>query len=285
MKLVLLGTGSPEPYAPRASAGYLIDFGHQRIQLDCGGGTFDRLLQAGYAPGDVNALFLTHLHSDHMMDYARLVHARWDRSAGQVPELEVYAPAPMAEISEKYFGEDGVFALDLTARCEHPASQEIFEMRGGQLPRQWPNPSVTEISSGFTHEGDGWRLTAISVPHAQPFLISLAYRVDAGGQSVVYSGDAGPSMALNRIAEGADVLVHMCFQMSEEVLKPEWKRGSAGHLEVAQAGAEAGVRKLVLSHLRESMDTEETHRRLLTEVGEIYKGEIVIAQDLLEIEL
>ncbi len=285
MKITLLGTGTPEPYAARASAGYLVEAAGQRVMLDCGGGSFDRLLQAGVQPGELDALFISHLHSDHMIDYARLVHARWDRGGGQVPELPVYAPAPMREISEKLFGPDGVFALDLTARCEHPASQDVYRERGGVLPRAWPDPAITEIGSGYVHEGKGWTLRAVSVPHVQPYLISFAFRIDCGGRSLVYSGDSGPSNALTRLSEGADLLIHMCFQLSDEDRPAAFTRGAAGHLDIARCAAEAGVKRLVLSHLRDYMDEPELQSRMRGEVAAIYDGDIFVAQDLMAIDL
>ncbi|MEM8951280.1 MAG: MBL fold metallo-hydrolase, partial [Pseudomonadota bacterium] len=74
MKLTILGSGSPEAYARRASSGYLLEVAGQRILFDCGGGVVSRLVEAGFRPSDIDYLFFTHLHSDHMIDYARLIH-------------------------------------------------------------------------------------------------------------------------------------------------------------------------------------------------------------------
>ena len=214
------------------------------MQFDCGGGTFGRLLEAGYRPADVDMLFISHLHSDHMMDYARLVHTRWDSEAGRIPELRVYASGPFAELSEKLFGADGVYAVDLAARWEHRASREVHLMRGGGLPRKWPDPAVREIGNGFRLSDAGVSVRAVEVPHAQPHLDCLAFRVDACGRSVVCSGDSGPSASLTALAGGADILIHMCFQLSGEKLSREWTKGSSGHLEVAECAREAGVSML-----------------------------------------
>ncbi|MDE0530031.1 MAG: MBL fold metallo-hydrolase [Albidovulum sp.] len=280
MKLVLLGTGTPDPEPARASSGFLVDFGTNRLQFDCGGGSFDRLLQAGYSPCDIDAMLLSHLHSDHMMDYARIVHARWDQGAGRVPDLDVYAPAPMAAISDKLFGSEGAFSHDLRARCEFPASREVFEMRGGRLPRNWPEPRIREISDGFRLEGDCWNIEAVGVPHAQPFLECLGFRLDSNGRSLVYSGDSGPSKALTELANKADILIHMCYQFSEEALRPEWKRGSSGHLEVAETAAQADVGTVILTHMRRHMHKPEAKGRIINEMSGIYGGRILIGEDL-----
>ena len=62
------------------SSGYLVEVGDDLVLLDCGGGVVSRLIDAGHMPGDITHLFFSHLHSDHMMDYARLVHAAWDEN-------------------------------------------------------------------------------------------------------------------------------------------------------------------------------------------------------------
>jgi len=92
MRLTVLGSGSPEAYGRRASSGYLLEIGTDRILFDCGGGVVDNLLRSGRLPRDITHLFFTHYHSDHMMDYARLVHAAWDEGA---PPLKVLGPAPL----------------------------------------------------------------------------------------------------------------------------------------------------------------------------------------------
>ncbi|MEZ5676915.1 MAG: MBL fold metallo-hydrolase, partial [Thalassovita sp.] len=78
MKLTVLGSGSPEAYLRRASSGYLLDIGDDVVLFDCGGGVYDNLLRAGRKPSEITHIFFSHLHSDHMMDYARLIHAAWD---------------------------------------------------------------------------------------------------------------------------------------------------------------------------------------------------------------
>lgn len=111
----------------RASSGYLVNIGSDNILLDCGGGVFDRLLSTGHSPSDITHLFFSHLHSDHMMNYARLIHAAWDEAADDNgrPPVHVFGPSPIKTINERLFGAEGVFANDLLARTEHAASQEV----------------------------------------------------------------------------------------------------------------------------------------------------------------
>lgn len=278
MKLTVLGSGSPEAYARRASAGHLVEIGDTRILLDCGGGVVDRLLQAGLRPSDIDILFFSHLHSDHMMDYARLVHAAWDE--GGVP-LRVVGPAPIATITERFFGAEGAFAHDLVARTELQGSQEVWLARGGTLPRPWPAPVVTEVTPGFRWEEEGWRLTSCEVPHAQPHLDCMALRIEADGRSLVYSGDAGITPGLKALANGADILLHWCYRLDDGPNVSDFmRRLTPTPADIAAMASDAGVKRLVLTHFREHMDAPGAHERALAAMAEVYEGNAVIAEDL-----
>lgn len=282
MKLTLLGTGSPEAQVRRASSGYLVEVGNETLLLDCGGGVYDRLVLSGRRPSDIDRLFLTHLHTDHMMDYARLVHARWDEGA---ENLLVQGPPPISSISEKLFGRNGVFATDLTARTESEGSQAVWVARGGKLPRPWPAPKVTEVMPGFSAEGDGWKLTSCEVPHAQPHLICMAFRIDAGDHSIVYSGDSGPCEALEKLAKGADILIHWCYRLSHETVNAFIAANSPPPADTARMAQRAGVKKLILTHFRPHMDADGVHDQVRVEMSGEFDGEALIAEDLMQFNL
>jgi len=217
MKVTVLGSGSPEAYVRRASSGYLVEIGADKILLDCGGGVFDNLLRSGRMPSDITHLFFTHLHTDHMMDYARLVHAAWDEGAAP---LKVWGPTPIARQTELLFGKDGVLSPDLIARTELEPSQQVWVDRGGALPRAWPAPDVTEILPGFSFDGDGWTLKSCAVPHAQPAFDCMAFSIEADGKKFVYSGDAAICDGLSGLQKNADLLIHWCYREPDDHLAP-----------------------------------------------------------------
>lgn len=288
MKVTLLGTGSPEPNVKRASSGYLVSIDSENILLDCGGGVFDRLLRTGYGPADITHLFFSHLHSDHMMDYARLIHAAWDESADENgrPPVHVFGPSPIKTINEKLFGPEGVFASDLVARTEHTASQEVWLARGGSLPRAWPTPVIDEIKPGFSYTSpNGWTLRSCRVPHAQPQLECLAFRIDYEGKSFVYSGDAALCDELEALANDCDVLLHWCYRQHGDQRSPTIEKMSPDPVQIAQLATRVNAKKLYLTHLRNSMDNEEAHRETRAHLSEHFQGDAYIAQDLMTIEL
>ena len=283
IRLTCLGTGSPEPSVLRASSGFLAEVGADKILLDCGGGVFERLLQAGLRPGDVTHLFFSHLHSDHMMDYARLVHAAWD--AGAAP-LKVFGPAPLLEVHEKLFGREGVFARDLTARAEHPASCAVWKARGGALPREWPAPEVVEIAPGDSREGAEWKMTSCPVSHAQPFLESVAWRLESSdGAALAYSGDAALSEEWEALAAKADLLLHWCFRFSDDSVASELAAMTPTPRDIAAMSARAGARRLLLTHLRPDMDGAGRRAKALAEMREEFSGEVGFAEDLMRVDI
>ncbi len=277
MKLTILGSGSPEATARRASSGYLIEVSGQRILFDCGGGVVGRLLEAGLMPSDIDILFFSHLHSDHMMDYARLVHAAWDAGAGP---LRVFGPAPIAHMTEQLFGRGGVFDADLRARTELPPSLAVWKARGKETPRPWPAPIITEIAPGFSHEGEGWRLTSVEVPHAQPVLSSMAFRIEAEGRSFVYSGDAGLTPEWEAFCHGADLLLHWCYRRDGESLLPELDDLMPTPTDIGTMATRAGVKHLLLTHMRVQNDANDIQAEIKAALAASFAGPSGVAEDL-----
>ena len=277
MKLTVLGSGSPEAYLRRASSGYLLDIGDDVVLFDCGGGVYDNLLRAGRKPSEITHIFFSHLHSDHMMDYARLIHAAWDEGGRPV---QVFGPDPIGFITQGYFGPQGVLSHDLRARTELLPSQEVWKARGGTLPRPWPAPDVTEITPGFTFQGNGWRLSSCEVPHAQPALTCMAFAVESEGRKFVYSGDAGICDALTALITNADLLLHWCYRLDGETAHPLMLPVTPTPSQIAQVAKSAGVKRLLLTHFRVHMDAPESHATALKALAEHFGEDSRIVEDL-----
>ena len=152
---------------------------------------------------------------------------------------------------------------------------------------------VRETGAGLVHEGGGWKVYAEYVEHGQGLgipdfdWVTLGYRLEAAGKTLAISGDTVPCEGLDRLARGADVLVLCCYLAEAEVTDPHTERLTR-HLfpSSAQAGkiaANAGVKKLVLTHFREK--TERLMRAIEEDVRRDFAGEIILGRDLLEIEV
>ncbi|MGR3812859.1 MAG: MBL fold metallo-hydrolase [Cognatishimia activa] len=282
MKLTILGSGSPEAYARRASSGYLIEVGADRILFDCGGGVVDNLLRSGRLPSDITHIVFSHLHSDHMMDYARLVHAAWDEGGAAI---KVFGPAPIAQITKGYFGRDGVLAHDLIARTELPHSQEVWVQRGGTLPRPWPAPIVQEITPGDTIEGTGWHIRSCAVPHAQPALDCMGFALEAEGKRVVYSGDAGLCEDLESLAEDADLLLHWCYRLEDSDASNTMAAVTPTPTEIGKLAQRVGAKSLVITHFRKYMDEPTRFEKAQQNASLAFGAQATIAEDLMTFDI
>lgn len=251
--LTLLGTGTPTPLFHRAGSSYLVTLGEEILLFDCGPGCVRRLLEKGISPTHITHLFLTHLHYDHCVDYGYLVLSRWDQGVGKISELSVYGPPNTERMTQLLFGESSVFGPDLAARTEHPGSHFIYEKRGGVLPRERPNPAVTEVADGTVVECTDWRIKVTEVIHCQPQLTCLAYCLETHGHSIVFGGDTAPTEKLTELA--------------------------------ARTARDAQVSTLVLVHLTEQVARPGIRERLLYEAGQIFDGHIIFGEDLLDIPL
>ena len=283
MKITVLGSGNPAPSLKRMGSGYLIAVGDDRIVFDHGPGSHHRLLQTGTRAVDITHAFFSHLHYDHFVDFPRLILTRWDQGGGRIPELKVYGPQPLQSVLDKLIGPDGVFGPDLEARTHWDSSLHVYRARGGKEPRRRPEPMVTEIGSGSVIETAHWRLEAIEVPHAQPYLTCLALRLDTDSGSVVYSGDTGPSEALEKLARGCDILIHMCSYKTGTVDNEATQRGTSGHMEAARTAAAARARRLVATHIYDQFDRPGMREQIVAEMASVYPGVIVLGEDLLEL--
>ena len=285
MMITLLGTGSPDPSRTRASSGYLVEVAGELLLFDHGAGAHENFLRTGHDATEVDTLFLSHLHSDHTLDYARFIHSRWDQGAGRIPEATVFGPAHTARMSERLFGEDGVLHADLNGRINAPGSQRVHLDRGGSLPRRRPEPRVVAIHDGMIIENAHWKVTVREVLHQPGFIDAFGFRLESDAGIFAYSGDTGPCDGIRDLAMGADLLVHMCYFVSGTFSPVEGPLTASGHMECARLAADAGVRTLVTTHMPPSLDAPGVKLRCLGEMAEIYDGRIVWGEDLMTLTL
>jgi len=283
MRITLLGTGTPTPSLARMCSGYVVEIGEDVIVFDHGFGAHHRLLEAGIPATRVTHFFCSHLHYDHMGDYPRLLLTRWDQGAGRIPDLKVYGPPPIKAVTRALFEQGGAFWPDLVARTEHMCSVSIYHARGGEGERAKPVPMVTELRPNDMVEGKGWSVKTVGVAHFGPQLTSYGFRLDSSQGSFVYSGDSGPCASMERLAADCDVLVHMCHYLSGTELCEEFAESCMGHLELARLAEKARVKTVVLSHVTEQIDQPGVRERVIREMSEVYKGNLVFGEDLMQV--
>ena len=284
MKLTVLGTGGGgSPRLERAGSAAVVTVGDDRLLFDCGPSATMQLLRAGIRPERVGPLFVTHHHFDHIVDLPYFAMSSW--LAGRDEPLSVFGPAGTGRIVDTLFGAEGAFDADLRARSESAAAQRIYMSRHGRTRERMRIVATDVLTEGPIHESLAWRVSAARVPHTQPFMESMAYRVDAGGKSVVISGDTAPSAAMETFATGADVLLHECTRPDADLIRLGLEHHHTGPMALGAIAQRAGVGTLVLTHFSIEHGDVGAVEGMAAEVRRHFTGETIVGSDLLELNL
>jgi ribonuclease Z len=275
MELTLLGTGCPQCDPDRLGPASLVRHAGRAFLIDCGSGATQRLVAAGASGSALDAVFLTHLHSDHIVDLFQLVISSWHQ--GRDRPQRVFGPPG----TQRFV--DGLLALwrpELEQRIAH-------EKRPSKAALA---VEITEIAAGEIFAIDGLTVEAVAVNHL-PVKHAFGFVFAAARRRLVFSGDTAMCPALIEAARGADVLVHECFihgvmKPVEGVRSAEGLRNVAAYhtlsSEVGKIAATADVGCLVLNHF---VPTRFDKAALVAEVRADYAGPLVIGEDLMSLDL
>lgn len=271
-RVILLGSGAgPRIDLRQFGPGILIEAGGERFLFDCGRGVTLRMAQAGISHGSISRLFLTHLHSDHVIQIPDLLLTGWVGGGRTIP-LEVWGPEGTSDMMEHL---QQAFAFDIHMR------RDVDE----KAPADGIKVLSHDISEGVVYDKPGIRVTAFLVDHG-PVKPAFGYRIDYRGHSVVLSGDTRVSENLVRFAQGADVLVHEV--LDAETIKAWFPNNPkivesilSKHTTPEQAGelfTRIKPRLAVYSHAPNA-------ERVITETRKTYSGPLEGAEDLLTIDI
>lgn len=277
--LYLLGTGTPTPTRDRFGTAYVLQLGRDLLMIDCGPAATMKLVRAGLWPTDVDYLLMTHHHFDHNADLPCFLLCRWDQSTGKEKMLKVIGPPPTEEMIDKLIGPEGAFADDWKARVGAPVSQSVHANRGGSLPRPEPKLDVQNVGPGEVLTGKDWKVSAVKAHHVEPWLESLAYRVDTGRGSIVFAGDTGPCAGLTEFAKGAEVFVANCWNHQSIMDGDGEAPGQTGTLDAARFARDSGAKRLVLTHTGPVLCAPGSREKAIGDISREYDGEIIFAEE------
>lgn len=226
MQLTVLGAYGPYPPAGKACSGYLLEDGETKIMLDCGNGTLSRL-QAKCHPWELQAVVISHLHSDHISDLFILRYAL-DMAVGRGDingALKIYLPAdPLEEFNRISY-------------------KEVFQLN--------------KITADSNFVIGPFLFTCLRTVHP---LETYAYKITAGNKTLIYSADTEYYPALEDFVAGCDLFLCEANYLEHDMPKPN-------HLSAGQAGkiaADNRVQKLLITHLPPIRDPEEYLREART---------------------
>jgi len=287
MEITLLGTGSPLPSGNRCGAGQLVVSGGTPVLVDCGWGAARRLIATGAAIGAIDNVFFTHMHSDHITDFPDFMMMRWTLGGATNP-LHVFGPEGTREAVEG-------FRAGL-----NPDVRYRFAHHGEKLAREGMDVVVHEVpaTAAVAHiaEVGGIAVGSFEVDH-RPVVPALGFKVEAQGKSVVFSGDTVRVQSLVDAARGADMLVSEALHLGMMDDRIKLLRATnndrqaeilveactyhAPTLHVAEMARDAGVGRLVLSHLIPPIpDDGPPVERFVEGMSEIYRGPITVGTDM-----
>ncbi|MDZ4154747.1 MBL fold metallo-hydrolase [Methylicorpusculum sp.] len=271
LSMQILGSGGPELSDKRASTSYLLSLdGKARLLMDTGPGSSLHFEVSGADLNDIDAVLFSHFHVDHSADFPAYIKAGY--FSGRDRDLPVYGPAGNALMPstqgfiQGLFGKQGVYRY--LNEYLAPEAKAAYKLKPIDVKPRADQAYQTKLSHEIT-------LRAVNVPHGP--IPALAWRIDAAGCSLTFSGDTNlPGSVLTELASGSDLLIaHHAV--------PEHAGPAALSLHmppslIGKLAAEAGVKRLLLSHrMQRAADSEaETLRK----IREHYAGPVEFAEDM-----
>lgn len=270
-EVILLGTGTPYPDPELSGPATAVVVGGRVLLFDAGPGVMRRLKAANLPINGPEALFITHLHSDHTLGYADLILTSWVMRRNA--PFPVYGPRGLRSMTNHLLA---AYSEDINIR----ANGLEHEVAGGY------RVDVHEIRAGVVYEKEGVRVTAIAVQHGA-WKDAFAYRIDTADRSIVISGDTRPSEELVKAAQGVDILIHEVYSAAR--LKPEDRPGGQDwprycreyHTSDVELGALAvriRPKLLILDHIIRMGASDEELLASVRAGG--YNERVVIGRDL-----
>jgi ribonuclease Z len=297
MRVIMLGTGAALVDPDRNHSSILITVRERNYLFDCGHGATHQLMRAGIDPVDIDVIFLSHLHFDHIADFPYFMLSTWIFGRQAVP-LVIGPPATQDFV--RHLFADGAFAKDIEARTQYPQRRQNLHVL---------RPHIRECKPGLVHEDDLVKVSACYVEHI-PREISPCFglRMDTvDGQSVVFSGDTSPCDRLIELARDCDLLIHECtFPQQAIDFRSKAGIGTWAHTspqDLGKIAVAARAKSLVATHFGHFDTTNPVLKKhlakhmppglvgpkfmeeVVTDIRRTYKGPLQMARDLMRIDV
>lgn len=266
MRVSLLGTGTPKPIMERFGPSILVQAGSETLLFDAGRGCLQRLTQLNVSYQRISALFLTHLHSDHIVGLPDLWLTGWLASKRATPLL-VFGPTGSSKMIEYL---QKAFEYDIKIRIEDDKASPD----GCKL-------SINEIKEGSIYEKNGVKVIAFEVDH-YPIKPAFGYRIEYKGHTVVLSGDTRYSENLIKYARGTDVLIHEVVLPPDTLSKADPRYNIVAHHTTPQQASkifnEVKPKLAVYSHISNPYVRNE--QEIVKQTKANYSGPVILGEDL-----
>lgn len=290
LHLALCGTGSPFPDPTRAGPCSAIIAGDRLFIVDTGEGSARNLGYMGIPAAKIEAIFLTHFHSDHIDGLGPFMLQRWGVGTFQTP-TPVYGPVGVDKVVD---GFRAAYVLDFGYRVAHHSEKIMPPGGSGGKGMPFALPPLGKGDEVVVLEDKGLKVTAFRVDHA-PIDPAVGYRFDYKGRSVVISGDTKKTPSVQSIAKGVDILVHEALQPTlVKILETEFADHKMNNMsqvmrdilnyhttpeEAATQAAAAGAKELVLNHIVPPLPVRFAYPAFLGDAAKFYDQPITVGED------
>ncbi len=290
LHVALCGTGSPFPDPTRAGPCTAIIAGDRLFVVDAGEGSARNMGYMGLPLGKMEALLLTHFHSDHIDGLGPFMLQHWGMATATAP-LPIYGPAGVEQVVD---GFRAAYMLDYGYRVKHHSEKVMPSGGSGGKGMPFALPSAGQGDTVVVLDDQGLKITAFRVNHA-PIEPAVGYRFDYKGRSVVISGDTIPTPSLVAAAQGADILVHEALQPTlVKILESEFAGKNMGnlahvmqdilnyHTTPEQAAAQANtaqVKQLVFNHIVPPLPVKFAYPAFVGDAAKFFGGPITVGED------
>ena len=274
MKFTFLGTGGcPIATTERYGPAHVVETADARVLIDCGSGVSQQLVAAGIPGFGIDALVVTHYHTDHMIDFYQLIMSSWHQ--GRDRHWRVFA-TPKSIVNMKAqivaWEDERSLRIEWERRQNHAGLEvEFHELSEGRL------------------DIDGMNVEGVAVDHA-PVVPAYGLVFEGEGSRIVFSGDTRPVDSIEQASRGADLLVHEVYMHSAVVANPGTrspemiKNVSDYHsfpAPIGEIAARSGVKALALTHV---VPVNADRNVMIDEVRTTWDGPLIVGEDLMTVE-
>ncbi len=268
IEVILLGTGTPRPSIERFGSATLVSAGGQYFLFDVGRGATIRLQQAGITPNQIDKVFLTHLHSDHISGLDDLWITGWVWQREEL--LKVHGPVGTHQLVE--------------GLCDAYVADISYRVANVDLDNDKTKIESVEIKSGVVYEKEGVTISAFLVEHA-PVKPAFGYRIEFGDRTIVISGDTTYSENLIKHAQNADLLIHEITAAAPSLIKRNKRLANviAYHTNSSQMVEVLNKTEPKVAILNHVLLFGMSEDQVINEIKQKYSGDVAMGYDLMRI--
>ncbi|MEM9516331.1 MAG: MBL fold metallo-hydrolase [Actinomycetota bacterium] len=272
MELHLLGTGSPIPDPNRAGPTALVKAGDTQLLLDAGRAVVMRMAGAGTTPANLNAVLITHFHSDHIAALNDVLTTHWVMTQG-LGVLKIFGPPGIVQLVDRTLA---MLEPDIGYRIAH--HEQLTE---------GPKVDVTELEAGDSFTVNDVSITTAATEHP-PVFPTIGYRLEHDGVAAALVGDTNACEGVDTLAANADAYLQSVIRKDLVPLIPndmiqDILDYHSGVVEAAQTAARVGAKRLLLTHMVPPPPPDQ-YPDWVGRAAEHFDGEIILGDDLTMIE-